>query len=390
MGTVELEIDRTSATSCSFSPDAYFALRERRIRLLAFSASLAGVGPRGVCATSGSSATSLGDPVRCHEHRPTCRMCVLRADGRAEHVDQSRNAPATRMLISGLPREFLSAGGRNVARATRQAGSDHRRSGESRCLRPRIVAGDFCDWSAYMQGDGGGETNGPDDAFPSLRIRREVALIGLSIARPSAPFLATGRLGDRQLQRLDRMLAQIAVSGLFRVVMRHHPPAAPRCAAQVALDGAALRDVLARHGVELVLHGHAHFSPRPTSMRHVATSRSACPPRRRSERRSTGTRPTTCIASPAPVPVGDCASRCARSRSIAAVSFPRTVDGCAWPWRPLRPDGRRGRSPDRERSAVPRKPGVQDGRGAREGEGGASMNSRNQSSSMSSVQIRST
>jgi 3',5'-cyclic AMP phosphodiesterase CpdA len=119
----------------------------------------------------------------------------------------------------------------------------------------------FAQWSAYMQGDGVGETSGPDDAFPSLRIRREVALIGLSTARPSAPFLATGRLGEGQLQRLDRMLAQTAGSGLFRVVLLHHPPAAHTVRWRKSLlDGAVLRDVLARHGVELVLHGHAHFS----------------------------------------------------------------------------------------------------------------------------------
>ena len=100
-----------------------------------------------------------------------------------------------------------------------------------------------------------------DDAFPSLRIRREVALIGLSTARPSAPFLATGRLGERQLQRLDRMLEQTAGSGLFRVVLLHHPPAAHTVRWRKSLlDGAALRDVLARRGAELVLHGHAHFS----------------------------------------------------------------------------------------------------------------------------------
>ena len=202
----------------------------------------------------------------------------------------------------------------------------------------------FAQWSAYMRGDGAGETNGPDDAFPSLRIRREVALIGLSTARPSAPFLATGRLGERQLQRLDRMLAQTAGSGLFRVVLLHHPPAAHTVRWRKSLlDGAALRDVLARHGAELVLHGHAHFS--------AATYLDAARGRPRDrralrvgdrQRRSTGTRPTTCIASPAPVPVGDCASRCARSRSIAGVSFPRTAGGCAWRWRRLRPDGPAG------------------------------------------------
>ena len=105
---------------------------------------------------------------------------------------------------------------------------------------------------------GGGEGDGFE---VSKYGHGRVALIGLSTARPSAPFLATGRLGERQLVRLDRMLAETAASGLFRVVLLHHPPAAHTVRWRKSLlDGAALRDVLARHGVELVLHGHAHFS----------------------------------------------------------------------------------------------------------------------------------
>jgi 3',5'-cyclic AMP phosphodiesterase CpdA len=119
----------------------------------------------------------------------------------------------------------------------------------------------FAHWSSYMKGDDAGEDFGADATFPSLRVRRDVALIGLSTAQPSAPFLASGHLGEAQLQRLDRMLEQTAGAGLFRIVMLHHPPAAHTVRWRKSLrDGAALRDMLGRHGVELVLHGHAHFS----------------------------------------------------------------------------------------------------------------------------------
>jgi 3',5'-cyclic AMP phosphodiesterase CpdA len=88
-----------------------------------------------------------------------------------------------------------------------------------------------------------------------------VALIGLSTARPSAPFLATGRLGERQLRELDRMLDETGKDGRFRIVLLHHPPGRHTVRWRKSLqDGAALRDVLARRGAELVLHGHAHFS----------------------------------------------------------------------------------------------------------------------------------
>jgi 3',5'-cyclic AMP phosphodiesterase CpdA len=44
-------------------------------------------------------------------------------------------------------------------------------------------------------------------------------------------------------------------------VMLHHPPAAHTVRWRKSLrDGATLRDMLKRHDVELVLHGHAHFS----------------------------------------------------------------------------------------------------------------------------------
>jgi len=118
----------------------------------------------------------------------------------------------------------------------------------------------FAQWSAYMRGDDASGTEG-DAAFPTLRLRRDVALIGLSTAQPSAPFLATGRLGAAQLEALDRMLEATGAAGRFRIVLLHHPPGRDTVRWRKSLrDGQALRDVLARRGAELILHGHAHFS----------------------------------------------------------------------------------------------------------------------------------
>ena len=74
--------------------------------------------------------------------------------------------------------------------------------------------------------------------FPFLRRRGDVALIALSTALPTAPFLATGRLGTRQLARFAEMLDQ--TSGLFRIVLIHHPPlsAVPAFLRRL-IDGAA-------------------------------------------------------------------------------------------------------------------------------------------------------
>lgn len=117
----------------------------------------------------------------------------------------------------------------------------------------------FARWRPYMASDGATESRTPL-LFPTLRIRGPVALIGLSTARPSTPFFAVGSVGRAQLQRLDRLLLQLQGQDLFRVLLLHHPPqsAAVQWSKRLT-DSAGLRDVLARRGVDLILHGHAHY-----------------------------------------------------------------------------------------------------------------------------------
>jgi 3',5'-cyclic AMP phosphodiesterase CpdA len=111
-------------------------------------------------------------------------------------------------------------------------------------------------WSEWM-----GEGVSPPEAFPFVRRMGEAALIGLSTAVPTAPFLASGRLGDMQLMRLARTLALLGQEGVFRVVMLHHPLVDGQVAPRKALeDRAALRQVLHEYGAELVLHGHSHHA----------------------------------------------------------------------------------------------------------------------------------
>jgi len=108
-------------------------------------------------------------------------------------------------------------------------------------------------WGDYMRGDDGAVE------FPFLRRRGPLALIGLSSAVPTPPFMATGRLGTEQLARLAEVLDRCADERLFRVVLIHHPPVSKRGRHFKRLvDGAELCAVLARHGTELVVHGHDH------------------------------------------------------------------------------------------------------------------------------------
>jgi 3',5'-cyclic AMP phosphodiesterase CpdA len=110
----------------------------------------------------------------------------------------------------------------------------------------------YCDlhWRGFMRGD-------DEIAFPFVRRRGPLALIGLSSAVPTAPLMATGRLGGRQIAHLGEMLDRC--EGHFRVVLIHHPPVSkPSRRFKRLVDGADLRAALERHGAELVIHGHDH------------------------------------------------------------------------------------------------------------------------------------
>jgi 3',5'-cyclic AMP phosphodiesterase CpdA len=121
-------------------------------------------------------------------------------------------------------------------------------------------------WSDYMTGshaDDGETDRAPRDAsdFPFVRRIGDVALIGVSTAVPTPPFIAAGELGQAQLGRLGTMLEALERAGLFRVVLIHHPPFAGGAYKRKSLrDAGAFAAVVARSGCELVLHGHMHIS----------------------------------------------------------------------------------------------------------------------------------
>jgi 3',5'-cyclic AMP phosphodiesterase CpdA len=108
-------------------------------------------------------------------------------------------------------------------------------------------------WADYLRGDQAAAA----PTFPSLRRRGPLALISLSSAVPTLPLMATGWLGKRQLEALDRMLAALSAEPAFRVLLVHHPLRSESRIKRLT-DSADLLALLQRHGVELVLHGHDH------------------------------------------------------------------------------------------------------------------------------------
>jgi 3',5'-cyclic AMP phosphodiesterase CpdA len=109
----------------------------------------------------------------------------------------------------------------------------------------------FAPWTA---GEGGRGLH-----YPYLRVRGEVALIGLSSGIPTAPFLASGALGRAQREAFADILRETQARGLMRVVMIHHPPWRGGATPGRGLgDARAFERILARYGAALVVHGHNH------------------------------------------------------------------------------------------------------------------------------------
>jgi 3',5'-cyclic AMP phosphodiesterase CpdA len=105
----------------------------------------------------------------------------------------------------------------------------------------------------YLRGD----TPAGGAPFPFLRRRGPLALIGVSSAVPTPPLMATGRLGRSQLDALDRILNELSAAQAFRVLLIHHPLRSNSRVKRLT-DSKPLLALLARHGVDLILHGHDH------------------------------------------------------------------------------------------------------------------------------------
>ena len=112
-----------------------------------------------------------------------------------------------------------------------------------------FIAKTFAPW---MAGDAQAE-----HAFPYLRQRGDIAIIGLTSGVPTAPLLANGRLGAEQRARFAQMLSE--TRGQMRVVMIHHPPHNTGSTPGRGLtDSRRFEKIIREHGAELIIHGHNH------------------------------------------------------------------------------------------------------------------------------------
>lgn len=124
--------------------------------------------------------------------------------------------------------------------------------------------------SPWTRGDDGREA-----AFPFLRRYGPIALIGLSSAIPTLPFVASGRVGSKQMRATEKILGDLGQDpSCFRIVLIHHPPHVGGAQSGRNLtDAPRFEAMIRRVGAELVLHGHNHVG----SLAHIEGPRGPVP-----------------------------------------------------------------------------------------------------------------
>ena len=156
-----------------------------------------------------------------------------------------------RILVTGDITNFSLPGGVHRARP----------NGWRSCLRQRAsFPATTMRWFPCRMSKAGGicERWSTASQWPYVQRHGMASLIGLRSAVPTAPLLASGRLGTAQRERLARVLGEERAAGQIRILMLHHPVADGAVSSRKALrDRRELRAVLREQGADLVLHGHA-------------------------------------------------------------------------------------------------------------------------------------
>lgn len=128
-------------------------------------------------------------------------------------------------------------------------------------------------WMPWIVSGGNVDTR-RSTPFPTIARRGDVAIVGLSSANASLPFMATGDFSARQAHAAGRHLDEAGREGRFRVVLIHHPPVHGAAAWHKRLKGITrFRRMIRAHGAELVLHGHTHLD----TLHHIAGPRGLVP-----------------------------------------------------------------------------------------------------------------
>ena len=100
------------------------------------------------------------------------------------------------------------------------------------------------------------------ETWPFVRVMSDIAVIGLNSAQPRPWFVAAGRLGKDQLDRLVTTLEHPEVANRFKIVaLHHHLFQVLRSPGEMFRHLDDRRDFLnicLEHQVGLIVHGHNH------------------------------------------------------------------------------------------------------------------------------------
>ncbi|MEO7096688.1 MAG: metallophosphoesterase [Polyangiales bacterium] len=99
--------------------------------------------------------------------------------------------------------------------------------------------------------------------YPYVKLRKGIAIIGMSTAVPRGPMVASGRFGSAQIDQLALLLEHPEIKSRTKVILQHHPAHNMRNRVIAYLEGLHDSKHMLRtlkkleHG--LILHGHSHI-----------------------------------------------------------------------------------------------------------------------------------
>jgi Icc-related predicted phosphoesterase len=98
-----------------------------------------------------------------------------------------------------------------------------------------------------------------DSTFPYIKKIKNIALIGISTAVPSPPFMCWGRVSKEQLMKLEKILSSIEKENNFVLLFLHHPIHHYGAFNHKGLlNKEELIETISKFNIHLIIHGHLH------------------------------------------------------------------------------------------------------------------------------------
>lgn len=114
-------------------------------------------------------------------------------------------------------------------------------------------------WKSIVNFNGVSGDKDTNNILPTTIISPPLVFIGLDTSLPNPPFYAYGQVGEQQLRKLDAILEDLQDKNLFKILILHYSPDnALTSGHKKLLDSDKLLNILYKHPVHMILHGHTH------------------------------------------------------------------------------------------------------------------------------------